>query len=170
MNIKERLAKLDTSKLIDIVKNHKQYGYPDEVRTYAITLLEQQGISMEDLRLTGNLENTTYNYANDLFSSYNRNSIIAFITYCLAILIKGLLVYRLISSSDTTSIILIASVVVYLIFLIRSFLNQNDFYKLTGGDFGSEGILIYLFAGMPLYIFMYFIFRNQMKERMSFIA
>ncbi len=168
-NIKERLAKLDSNKLIDVVKNYRQYGYPDDVRAYAMTLLEQQGISKEDLRLTGNLENTTYNYANDIFSSYNRNSMIAFIAYCLAIVLKGSLMYHLISQGSMLSILFIFLVAVYLIFLIRSFLNQTDFNKLTGSDTGSESILIYLFLGMPFYMIMYFVFRKQMKERMSLI-
>jgi hypothetical protein len=168
-NFKNKLTKLDTSKLIDIVKNYRQYGYSDDVRAYALKLLEQHGISEEDLRLTGNLENTTYSYANNIFSSYKRNSFIAFVSYCVTIVIKGLTIYQFVTPTYMTSILLIVSTVTYLILLLMSFLNQNKFYKLTGSDYGSEGILLYLFLGMPLYIFMYFIFRNQMKERMAFI-
>src|SRR5579872_7022942 len=135
--LKERLGKLDSNKLIDIVKNYRQYGYSDDVRLYAINLLEEQGISKEDLHLTGNLENATHNYAQDLYSSYNRNSIIAFVTYCFAIVIKGSLAYGLLLAGDIAAIVFIILIVTYLIFLLRSFLNQNDFYKLTSADFGS---------------------------------
>jgi lipopolysaccharide export system permease protein len=168
-DIKERLEKLNSSKLIDVVKNHKQYGYTDDVRAYALTLLEQQGITLEDLHLTGNLENTTYTHANELFLSYKRSSLVALITYCLAILIKALLVYQFIESGKIMSVILIITSILYFIFLIRSFLIQNDFSKLTGTDIGTEAILVYLFLGMPFYIIMYFVFRIQMKERMSLI-
>ena len=168
-DIKEKLSKLDRSKLTDIVKNYRQYGYSDDVRAYTIKLLEQHGISQEDLRLTGNLENTTYTYANDILSSYKRNSLIAFVSYCFTIVIKGLTIYHFVTPTYMTSILLIVSTIVYLIFLLMSFFNQNEFYKLTGSDYGSEGILLYLFLGMPLYIFMYFVFRNQMKERMALI-
>ena len=167
--IKERLAKFDSGKLIDIVKNYRQYGYSDDLRAYAIELLEQHGISKDDLRLTGNLENTTYNHAKDIFSSYHRNSLIAFVAYCFALFIKGSSAFHLITPGSSTSLVFIILIVVFLTFLIRSFLNQNDFYKLTGGDFGSEGVLIYLVLGMPFYIIMYFRFQKQMKEKMSLI-
>jgi hypothetical protein len=46
-------------------------------------------------------------------------------------------------------------------------MNQNQFYKAINKDYGTEGALLYLFLGMPFYIFMYFYFRNQMKEKMK---
>jgi hypothetical protein len=169
INLSEKLAKLDSDKLIDIVRNYKQYGYTDEIRSMALSQLEKQGISTEDLRLTGNLENATFNQASDLFSSFNRNSTIAFIAYCLAIAVKGLLIYHVLANNTVTTAVFLLLVIVYIIFLTRSFINQNNFFKLAGADYGSEGALVYLLLGMPFYIFMYFLFRKQMKERMSFI-
>lgn len=166
---KQRLEKLDAQKLMDIVKNHKQYGYPEELRNYAIELLKHQGISLEDLRLTGNLENTRHSRADDLFRTFQRNSSIAFLAYCLLVILKGLSVYRFINEGGFLPIFLAVLLVTYLVFLLRSFLNHSDFYKMTGSDFGSEIIFTYLFLGMPFYIVMYFVFRNQMKERMTHI-
>jgi hypothetical protein len=56
--------------------------------------------------------------------------------------------------------------ILYIVFLIISFMNQNQFYKAIGHDYGTEGALLYLFLGMPFYMFMYFYFRNQMKDKM----
>ena len=36
------LNKFDNDKLIDVVKNYKRYGYDDELRDYAINLLERE--------------------------------------------------------------------------------------------------------------------------------
>ena len=57
----------------------------------------------------------------------------------------------------------------YLTFLVISFLNQYQFYKVINLDYGTEGALLYLFVGMPFYIFMYFYFKNQKKEQMKHI-
>ena len=37
------LKRFDNDKLIDVVKNYKRYGYDDEIRDYAIRLLEERG-------------------------------------------------------------------------------------------------------------------------------
>ena len=77
--IQERLNKLDTEKLIEVVKNYRQYGYTAEVRNYALSLLEKQGIDRSDLQLTGNFENKAFNLASDSYDAYNKNSKIAFV-------------------------------------------------------------------------------------------
>ena len=46
----ERLKKLDTDKLIDVVKNYRQYGYEENLRNSAISLLEERGITTVDTR------------------------------------------------------------------------------------------------------------------------
>ena len=43
------LKTLDNSKLIDVVKNYKQYGYDEETRNSAISILEERGVSIQDL-------------------------------------------------------------------------------------------------------------------------
>lgn len=48
------LKRFDNDKLIDVVKNYKRYGYDDEIRDYAINLLEERGWSVEEnIRLLG---------------------------------------------------------------------------------------------------------------------
>ena len=166
----EKLKKLDTNKLIDVVKNYRQYGYDENLRASAFSILEDRGITKEDLQLTGNLENRTYDLADDLYKSFSQNSKIAFILYGI-LLLTNILIPILSRDSDTlgliTLIINIGSLIFYFIFLIKSFLNQNQFYKAIGKDYGTEGVLLYLFIGMPFYIIMYFYFRNQMKEKMK---
>lgn len=46
-------------------------------------------------------------------------------------------------------------------------MNQNQFYKTIGQDYGTEGVMLYLLFGMPFYMFMFFYFRNQMKDKMK---
>jgi hypothetical protein len=70
MNKIDRLKNLDSDKLIDVVKNYRQYGYEEDLRTEAITILEERGISKEQLQLTGNFENKKYDNAEDLYKQY----------------------------------------------------------------------------------------------------
>ena len=170
MEYTERLNKLDDIKLIDVVKNYRQYGYDDEVREIAISILNERGITKEQLQLTGNFKNKTYDFAQELLNDFSRNSKIAFVLYGI-LLLTNILVPFITSSSASlggfTLIINWISLISYLIFLVKSFINQNQFYKTINQDYGIEGALIYLFLGMPFYIFMYFFFQSQMKEKMK---
>lgn len=166
----ERLLKLDNDKLIDVVKNYRQYGYDDQLRETAISILADRGISKEQLQITGSFENKTYDYANDLSASFLKNSKIAFVMYL--VLFSSRILIQIIPDDSvglawTLLIATILSFILYFVFLIMSFMNQNQFYKAIGQDYGTEGALLYLFLGMPFYMFMYFYFRNQMKEKMK---
>ncbi|MCF8297197.1 MAG: hypothetical protein K9J13_06600 [Saprospiraceae bacterium] len=77
-NKSERLKNLNDSKLIDVVKNYRQYGYDESLRNEAISILEARGIDKEFLQMTHNYKNRTYDLANDCYLSYCRNSKIAF--------------------------------------------------------------------------------------------
>ena len=165
-----RLKNLENKQLIDIVKNYRQYGYDQEMRDEAILILEKRGVSQEHLRLTGNLENTDYNHAIDLYASFVSNSRVAFVLY-LSILLNSLLIPFLFSDSATFlqfgSILNWMFVILYFIFLIKSFLNQDQLYKIIDEKTDSENVLVYLLLGIPFYILAYFYFKNQMKEKMK---
>ena len=169
---KAKLDRLDTGRLIDVVKNYRQYGYDDNLRATAITILNKRGITKNDLKITGNFENKTYDHAHDLFKSFGKNSTIAFVLY--AILLLTNIMIEILFSYFEPAILLVmllnwAFLIGYLTFLVISFLNQYQFYKVINLDYGTEGALLYLFVGMPFYIFMYFYFKNQMKEKMKHI-
>ena len=166
----EKLKKLDNNKLIDIVKNYRQYGYDDNLRASAITILEDRGITKEELQLTGNFENRTYDVANDWYKSFRRNSKIAFILYGILLFTKVLSATMSVYSEfleTLTSIIYWGALIFYLVFFVKSFLNKNQFYKIIKQEYGAEGALVYFFLGMPFYIIMYFYFKNQMEEKMK---
>lgn len=169
-NNTDRLNKLDDNKLIDVVKNYRQYGYDNELRAAAISILNDRGITKEQLQLTGDFENKTYDYAQELFNSFAKNSKIAFILYAI-LLLTNILVPIIASNSESLGIFTLVvnwgALIGYFVFLIKSFINQNQFYKAINKDYGTEGALLYLLLGMPFYIFMYFYFRNQMKEKMN---
>ena len=166
----ERLINLDDRKLIDVVKNYRQYGYDEKMRASAVSILDSRGITKKQLELTGNFDNNTYDYAIEIYSSFSKNSKIAFLLFVL-VLLTNILIPIIAQNSElfANSIIVVSFFVfiAYFIFLIKSFLDQNRFYKTINQNYGMEGILMYLFLGMPFYIIMYFYFRKQMKEKIS---
>jgi lipopolysaccharide export system permease protein len=169
----DRLKNLENKQLIDVVKNYKQYGYDKEMRDKAISILEERGVSQEHLRLTGNLENTDYNHAIDLYASFLFNSRIAFALY-ITILLNSILIPLLFFGSETFSqfgrVANWAFLIFYFIFLMKSFLNQDQLYKIIDKKAGSENVLVYLLLGVPFYILAYFYFKSQMKEKMKGIV
>lgn len=155
---------------MDVVKNYRQYGYDNNMRASAISILNSRGITNEQLQLTGNFENKTYDYAQIVFNSFNRNSKIAFILFLITLSTNILTpIFSQNSENIATATLLMSfiSLIGYFAFLIKSFLNQNRFYKTINQNYGTEGALMYLLLGMPFYIFMYFYFKNQMKEKMK---
>jgi hypothetical protein len=166
--IRDRLTKLDADKQIDIVKNYRQYGYSNEIRDYVIYLLDKKGITTTDLQLTGNLENSSYNYAEDIYMSYRKNSILALILYSALVIWRFVLPWMNASFSEISMLIVGSGLLIfYLVCLYRSFQDQSEFYKATGDRYGSDGALVYLLLGFPLYIIMYFFFQSQMKEKLK---
>lgn len=164
----DRLLKFDNNKLIDVVKNYRQYGYDDELRNAAITLLKERGISKEDLQLTGNFTNRNYDRAGELYSAFGRNSAIAF---CFYVSLIGSRIFLAIFLEDSESytlffaVLTLISLILFCVFLFKAFQNQSDFYKILGKEY--DGALGYLLAGAPLYFLAYFYYRSQMAEQMK---
>lgn len=170
LNSKERLEKLDDIKLIDIVKNYRQYGYNDQLRRTAVAILQSRGLSAEHLQLKGVFQNKKYENALGLFNSFRKSSNITFTLYALILLIN--IVIPIIQfSSEYTDLLLLClnwvTVICYFIFLYKSFVSQRQFFKLVDDDYRVEGALLYILVGMPFYFIIYFFFRNQMKEKMK---
>ena len=165
-----RLESLDNEKLIDVVKNYKQYGYDDELRSATIEILKERGIGKEQLEMSGNLENRTYNSAEESFVSFNRNSIIAFIFYILIFITSIFLpVLTLDSKPSTLMIISLICILVYFVFFIKSFINQINFFEIIGKHPGSGGAFMYFLVGVPLFVFLYLYYRNRMNEELKLI-
>lgn len=171
-NKSERLKNLNDSKLIDVVKNYRQYGYDEGLRNTAITILEERGIDKEFLQMTHNYKNRTYDFAQDYYMSYRRNSKIAFILYGLLIAHIFLSFFWAISFEAFTVlyiIIYISFLIAYIVFLIKSFIDYSQFYKAVDKSYGSEAIIVFCVLGLPFYVFTYFYFRNKMNEQMKMI-
>lgn len=172
INISERLISMEDHKLIDVVKNYRQYGYNNELRNEALKILKSRGIDEFELKLKGDFRNSTYDHALVYYQDFERNSKIAFGLY-LYFIFGNIMLSILLPDGENfdffISIVSILALIGYLIFMLLSFINQSNFYKTIRKSYGAEGALIYFLIGMPFYIFMYFYFRKQMKEQLNLI-
>jgi hypothetical protein len=168
----DRLRKMDNNKLIDIVKNYRQYGYDQVLRNEALSILESRGGSKEQLQLTGNFENHNYDLALATYTSFSRVSKTALALY-ITLFAFNILIYAINITSASTLLFLVTVnwlvLFCYIFFLIRAFIVQNQFSKITGKDYGTEGAFIYLFVGAPFYLLSYFYFKKQMEEQLRLI-
>src|SRR5690606_19924756 len=133
-------------------------------------ILEDRGVRIEELKMTGNFVNITYDIADEQHKSFIKNSKITFGLYISIILITilpSVLSINLETLGFSATILKLSAYICYVIFLVKSFLNQSKFYRSIGEEYEAEGALFYLFLGMPFYLFMYFYFRNEMKEKMT---
>ncbi|MBS2213969.1 hypothetical protein KEM09_21350 [Carboxylicivirga mesophila] len=168
----DKLKTLDNSKLMDVVKNYKQYGYDLEIRQAAITILEERGISTQDLKMTGNFENTRFEEASRYFDSFFRSSKLALIAYCAVIafnLLPGFIAE--IAPSILTLVVIGSwlSLIIYFVFIIKSLLDHNRLYKLIGNNYNTNGTIMYYILGAPLYFIFYFVFKKQVYNEMRTI-
>ncbi len=153
----EKLKSMQTNLLIDVVKNYKQHGYPVELRNEALQILDERGIKMDQLELTGKLKNVVYDEAMAEYQKYTIFSPIALILHILTIfLIKDL------------SFFTIGLYIVSLIFILLSFSCARTL-SIILKDESIDFSFIYILMGMILYFIVYFITRNQIKESINAI-
>jgi len=169
MEINEKLKSFDDSKLIDIVKNYRQYKYDENIRNVAISILESRGIDLDTLKLRGDFINKSYDDAKQEFESFEKSSKIAFTLYGLMLIFR--ISSSLAKSNEVLQVIFLIlfgiSIIGYLIFLIKSFVNQSRYYEIIGKKESQLNPGLYFTVGLMIYLVMYFIFRKQMREEMN---
>lgn len=172
-DIFETLSRLDSNKLVDVVKNYKQYGYDDSIRETAVSILASRGIDSETLRLTGNDKNSSYEIASAIFNGFTQDSKRCIGFYVSALLFM-LVAKAVISVNEVVAGVLVIlfwiAILGYTIFLIRAYLKQNEFYKSIDKPKESGEQIGLFIVGMPLFVFLYFYLRGKMEEDLKLIS
>ncbi|NOY47600.1 MAG: YjgP/YjgQ family permease [Chlorobi bacterium] len=154
-------------KLIDIVKNYRQYDIDESYRNTALRLLNDRGITEEELRFGGNLHNENYENALRYKTAYDENSkitLVLYIFYSVFGIGGAVLNNNGFPTLGTIFMVLGAmSLVLFLIALSKAFINQSNFYKLLGQG-KNMNILMVVFLGIPLYFIYSIFFDRKMKE------
>lgn len=148
----EKLQNMQTTALIDVVKNYKKYNYPIEIKDAAIQILNSRGIKQESLKLSGNLNNIKYDEATLEYQKYNINSIVGLVFYILSIFVWS-----------SNFIVGLAFSLASLLFVGISFTNTKKISKLVDDD-KIDYSIIYVLISMIFYFVLFFITRHQIKE------
>ena len=161
------LNSYSNKKLIDIIKNYRQYDFNESYRNTSLQLLKDRGISEEELRFGGNLYNENYENALRYKTAYDENSRIALILYIAFIIldISGLVLNNNGFPTLGPILIVIASIGIgiFLIALIKAYINQINFYKIVGKN-KTANIILLVLIGIPLYFIYDIFFSKKMKE------
>ena len=162
-----KLNDYSNKKLIDIVKNYRQYDIDESYRNTSLKLLNHRGVTEEELRFGGNLQNENYENALRYKTVYDENSKMAlklyFFTFIPIIFGAVLNNNNFPALGKTLFVLGITIGILYLITLVKSYLNQANFNKLLGKNTASN-IFILIFVGLPLYFLYFNFYKRKMKE------
>jgi lipopolysaccharide export system permease protein len=163
----QTLQEYSNEKLIDIVKNYRQYDIDESYRNTALRFLNTRGISEEELRFGGNLQNENYENALRYKTAFDENSkitLVLYIFYTVFGIGGGVLNNNGYPTLGTIFIVIgVLSLVLFLIALSKAFINQSNLYKLLGQG-KNMNILMVVFLGIPLYFIYSIFFDRKMKE------
>lgn len=157
----------DNKKLIDIIKNFRQFGLSLNYRQTAIKILNSRGISELELKLGGNLSNQKYENALRLFIDFKENSKLALVLNILTIILglggsilaeNGIPIIGKITSGFA-----ILGLIFFVVVFQKSTSNQSDFYKLLSIKFLTNSF-VFIILGIPLFFLYRPFFIKKMKE------
>ena len=157
----------DNKKLIDIIKNFRQFGLSLNYRQTAIKILNSRGISELELKLGGNLSNQKYENALRLFIDFKENSKLAIVLNILTIILglggsilaeNGIPIIGKITSGFA-----ILGLIFFVVVFQKSTSNQSDFYKLLSIKFLTNSF-VFIILGIPLFFLYRPFFIKKMKE------
>ncbi|WP_346882521.1 LptF/LptG family permease [uncultured Algibacter sp.] len=163
------LEAYNENKIIDIIKNYRQYGYSLKYRNTALSIMNSRGISNQQLKFAGNFANTKLEEAIRLKNKFEEDSLLAFIIYIIFALFT--VVSRVLENNGFELIgnillgIGILFGIIFLISLIKSFMSSSNFYKHIGKESIANSI-IFLLVGLPLYVLIFFFQKRKMDEEL----
>lgn len=160
------LESYSDSKLIDVLKNYKQYDLDISYHNTALSLLNLRGITKQELRYAGNLFNETYENAVRHKMAFTENSKVALLLY-IAYVMFGLSGAVLNNNGfpvlGTILIVLGALLLIlFLVALFKSFTDYTNFYVQLNQNRASN-IFLLIFMG----ILLYFIYRPYLVKKMD---
>ncbi|MFK7747212.1 MAG: LptF/LptG family permease [Kordia sp.] len=172
----EKFSALNDAKLMNVVKNYRQYNYTEGERSLAISILADRGISERRLKVLGFFENKTYQKATDSHEKFLKTSKRTFLFYVpFAILSSAIpVLLNNVVMEDWLLIILftisIITGILYLYNFIKSFFHLYDLSKALGDEGGiNNTVQIIYFIGIPIYFIMYFFIKNRIKQALESI-
>ena len=161
------LGQFENNKLIDVVKNFRQFGLSLNYKQTALRILNTRGISELELKMGGNLSNQNYENALRLYIDFKENSKLALVLNVLTIVIG--FCGSFLSNNEfpilgqILSGIAILSLIFFVVVFQKTTSNQSDFYKLLSIKFLTNSF-VFIILGIPLFFLYRPYFVKKMKE------
>ena len=166
----EDFNKLDTysdKRLIDLLKNYRQYDLDRTFKNTALQILNTRGITEQELRFGGNLLNENFENALRYKNAYEENSRMGMFLY--VIMLTFSIVGAILNNNGFPAVgkfllvIGVLAIILFLITFVKTLSSQSNFYKVLGKKVMANSVVLVI-IGIPLY-FLYFIYFNRkMKE------
>ena len=161
------LDQFENHKLIDVVKNFRQFGLSLNYKQAALKILNKRGISELELKMGGNLSNQNYENALRNYIDFKENSNLALVFNLLTIVLGfgG----SILSNNEFSTIgqamsgIAVISLIFFVIVFQKTTSNQSDFYKLLNVKFLTNAF-VFIILGIPLFFLYRIFFIKKMKE------
>ncbi len=161
------LVSYSDEKLIDLIKNYRQYEMPVSFRNTSLAIMRDRGVSEDELRFGGNLFNENYETALRYKKQFDDNSRIALLLYWVYITLGiGGAVLNNNGYPVLGKILLgigVLGVILFLTALFKAFSQQANFYKILGANRNSN-IVFAVLLGIPLYFIYHTIFKRRLKD------
>lgn len=164
----QELFNLDTSKLIEIHKNYRQYNKSVKYKNTALMLLNSRGISNEQLKFGGDFVNQNFEDVLRAKDRYDEDSKLSFVLYFLSI--PSIVLGRMLENNQQPligNIVFVAGLVIGVVFLfalMKSFMTHSNLNKLLDKRDMISNALLYLLLGLPLYIILYFFQKRKIEN------
>jgi len=173
MNIEERLNNLSDEKLLDVVKNHRKYGYEENTRNKAIEILNTRGIDMETIIMTGNSTNSKYFEAEFYLKRYINHSKIALFSY-FGMIASWILAFLFGFNVELIGIIAIINswvlFITTIIMILLAYISLQRFDKASMNNNSLDASFMFYVLGIPFYVVVYYYFKNKLKEQIKNIS
>jgi len=118
----EKLKRLDTLKLIDVVKNYQRYGYEEHIKASAIEILESRGMSIEEINAAGNpAEPDAFQRSLEEERRRAKLRIQSWIIY-ISVPIVNILMHLLTGNSETTyTVVIVVNIISFVALIVLFF-------------------------------------------------
>ncbi|MBT8305271.1 MAG: LptF/LptG family permease [Bacteroidia bacterium] len=168
----DKFGAYENSRLIDIIQNYRKYDYNETYRDNAFRILNERGISEQELKIAGHISNDRFENAKRNYLDFTLNSRISLFFYIPFLI--GILAYFVLNNNNlplmaiVALVIAIPSTIMFLVFLSKAYMSQTNFYKIAEKKY-SFNIIIFIVVGIPLYFLLHVFNKKKMKEELKVI-
>ncbi|GGD06227.1 hypothetical protein GCM10011368_05130 [Hyunsoonleella pacifica] len=161
------LTSFTNDKLFDAVANYESLGYSEATRYEAIQLLNNREVSTQELQEKGLFKHNDFKTSQNISKDYKDHSKFSITLYIIGVVLLILFfVFKnnKLPSLESASIQLsVVSLVLFIIYYIKSIVNINAFYKHINSPKRYPNIFL-LVIGIVLYMITFVFLRHKMKE------